>query len=129
MEISYLLARVLGITLIVIFSAILINQKFYHGLWQDVSRHPISLVLSGLIILICGLLVINVHNVWTSFWQSLITFLGWVFVIGGIFRIIFPQFILQISERMMERKLAINIMSAIMLIIGIYLTVVGFSSN
>jgi uncharacterized membrane protein HdeD (DUF308 family) len=125
MEISYLLARILGITLIVLFSAVLINQDFYKGMWHDVTKHPISLVLSGIILLICGLIIINVHNIWHANWQGLITLIGWLFTLAGISRIVIPNVILRFARRM-ENNITFNLLSVIMLLIGIYLTYMGF---
>lgn len=126
METSYLLARVLGIILIVISIGILINQKFYKQLWQDVSRHPIALVISGLILLICGILMVNVHNIWRANWQGLITLFGWMFFIGGVCRLVIPEIILKIGQKVMERDTPLIIITSIMLLIGIYLSYVGF---
>jgi hypothetical protein len=128
MEISYLLARVLGILFIVIAGAMLINQKFYMIVWQDVSKHPILLVISGFISLICGLLIINVHNIWIANWRGLITLFGWMFVIGGACRLIIPEIILKIWQKMMACRYTISIIAGIMLLIGIYLSYFGFRS-
>lgn len=129
MEISYLLARVLGVLFIVIAGAMLINQKFYMSVWQDVSKYPISLVLSGFISLICGLLIINVHNIWITNWRGLITLMGWMFAVGGACRLIIPEIILKIWQKMMVYEWTISIIAGIILLIGIYLGYVGFRSS
>lgn len=126
MEISYLLARVLGILFMVIAGAMLINQKFYMAVWQDVFKHPISLVLSGFISLICGLLIINEHNIWISNWRGLITLIGWMFVVGGACRLMIPEIILKIWHKLMAYRYTISIIAGIMLLIGIYLSYAGF---
>jgi hypothetical protein len=47
---------------------------------------------SGVLGLVAGLYIINVHNVWTRDWRSTVTAIGWVLTGVGAFRIIAPQF-------------------------------------
>jgi hypothetical protein len=47
---------------------------------------------SGVLMVVAGLAILNVHNVWTPDWRSAVTVIGWVLTGVGAFRIIAPQF-------------------------------------
>jgi hypothetical protein len=128
MDISHLLARLFGIVLIVVYGGLLLNQKFYKRVWNDVFEQPLILFLSGFMALILGLIVTQVHNVWTLDWRVLMTLLGWMLVFQGVIRILFPEFVLKMAKRLLSsnRFLFIQIASIMMILIGSYLTLKGF---
>ena len=56
------------------------------------ALHPgILFYLSGLLSLLAGLAIINLHNTWYADWRVIITVLGWLMTIGGIIRVVLPQ--------------------------------------
>ena len=127
MEISHELARLLGIMMIVIYGGYLLNQKFYQQFWQNIADLPVILFLSGFIALLCGLLIIQSHNIWVWDWKVLITLLGWMLILSGITRIVFPKTVLKIAQKLMENSPTfVNIVVGILLLIGFYLTYKGF---
>lgn len=128
MDTSILLARVFGITMIVIYLGVLLNQKIYHRFWQNLQQQPVVLFLTGFIALVAGLLVIQVHNIWIADWKCIITILGWLMILSGALRILFPEIALKMVSKVFGGKNHMwpNILSGLMLIIGIYLTFEGF---
>jgi hypothetical protein len=128
MDTSILLARLFGITMIVVYSSLLINRTFFKRIWQELPQQPLLLFLSGFIALILGLLVIQVHNVWTADWKGIITLLGWAMIFQGIMRILFPETVLSLAKKMFESKYLafIDIIAALLLIVGLYLTYIGY---
>lgn len=128
MDISVLLARVIGITFIVMYAGLLLNFKLYRRFVTSITEHPVILFLSGFISLVLGLLIIQVHNIWVFDWQGIITFLGWLLVFGGICRILFPQFVLKMSKKLFESVPEfLQFLSAILCLLGLYLVYVGFT--
>jgi hypothetical protein len=45
--------------------------------------------------------MVLVHNVWTADWRVIITVFGWLAVIGGVIRILFPQQVTAMGEKML----------------------------
>lgn len=129
MDISHLLARILGIMMIVLYGGFLINQKFYQQIGKDMVKNPIFLLLSGFISLLCGLLIIQIHPFWVLNWTILITLLGWILILNGICRLVFPEHVLKLSHKLMDRHLAfVNGGAVVMFLIGLYLSYIGFFS-
>lgn len=125
MDISHVLARLFGIMMIVLFGGILINRKYYRHLWQDLSTHPFSLLISGFITLLLGLIVLQMHNLWVADWRSLITLLGWLFVVSGAVRLLLPEMVIKIGQKVTQ-EIILGIAS-VLLLIGLFLTYMGFT--
>ena len=51
-----------------------------------------------MISLSAGLAIVNLHNSWQVDWRVLITVLGWLMTIGGIMRIVLPQFAVAVGS-------------------------------
>ena len=53
---------------------------------------------TGILTLAAGLAILNVHHLWTRDWRVLITIFGWLFLIGGIFRILAMSMAQRVGE-------------------------------
>lgn len=47
--------------------------------------------LNGFVLMVCGLVLVRLHNVWTRGWPVLITLTGWTVLAGGIVRMAVPD--------------------------------------
>ena len=47
--------------------------------------------LAGLLWFLGGLVVVRLHNRWSTTWPVAITLVGWFFLVGGLFRLLFPE--------------------------------------
>ena len=126
MEMSYFLAKLIGLVSIIVYGGVLLNRNYYKQVWQELPRQPLLLFVLGIIPLILGLLILLVHNVWTLDWRVLITLIGLIMTLSGIMRLVFPETVLKMAPHVLESKNAIFISSIIMFLIGIYLTLIGF---
>ena len=64
MDRSLFLARLLGPTSVVIALAMLINLGMYESMIAEALRPGILFYLSGLLSLLAGLAIVNLHNTW-----------------------------------------------------------------
>ena len=62
MDRSLFLARLIGPTFVVIALGMLINPSMYESMIVEALRPGILLYLSGLLSLLAGLAIINLHN-------------------------------------------------------------------
>ena len=91
MDRSLFLARLLGPTFVAVALGMLINLGTYERMIAEALHLGILFYLSGLLSLLAGLAIVNLHNRWQMDWRVIITVLGWLMTIGGIFRIVLPQ--------------------------------------
>ena len=129
MDTSMLLARLFGVVLIVANLGFLLNRKFYHAVLKEFSQNSFDTYLSGFINLLLGLLIVSFHNVWED-WMGLVTFLGWVLLVSGACRILFPKMSMRMAAKCVEgkRHMHVTIVLVVLLLVGIFLAYCGFSS-
>ncbi|HXX06459.1 MAG TPA: hypothetical protein VEJ43_00140 [Pseudolabrys sp.] len=92
MEKSLTIARLVGPVLAAIGIGMLSNQATYREMAAQFLGGLPFIYFSGVLALVAGLYILNVHNVWTRDWRSAVTAIGWVLTCVGAFRIIAPQF-------------------------------------
>jgi hypothetical protein len=126
MDLSNQLAQLFGIIMTILYGGVLLNQKYYRRLWDNLHHEPLGVLLSGFIPLLLGVLIVQLHNVWSMDWKGLITLLGWIMGINGAFRILFPNTVIKASHSLSKYLPMVNISAAILCLIGIYLIYMGF---
>lgn len=84
-EISMQIGSILGPVLMILSSSEYLNFK----IWKDVA--PTVVALNGLVLVICGLIIVRFHNFWNPNWTLTITILGWLIFLAGIFRLFVPN--------------------------------------
>jgi len=125
-ETSILLARIVGPVFIIIVIGLLVNLKNYQGVMRDFAESPGLRYLGAVIALVFGMLIVLFHNVWAVQWSLVITILGWISLIKGAVLIIFPEMMTRLSDRYARSTTALRVHAVIILIIGVFLTVMGF---
>jgi hypothetical protein len=68
----------------------LFNFGSFPALAEQISRDPGLIFVSGILLFVAGLAIVRAHNIWTGGWPVLVTVLGWLTVLGGLLRMLFP---------------------------------------
>ena len=126
MDTSRFLARLIGPLLITIGAGLLVNGDIYMTMAGQFLHSFALIYISGLIALTGGLAIINTHNVWTSDWRVIITILGWAATLGGVLRIVFPQWVEQVGTAMLTQQGAVTGAWIVLLLLGLWLSYVGY---
>jgi hypothetical protein len=92
MQKSLIIARLIGPVLSAIGIGMLVNQPAYREMAAQFLGGLPFIYFSGILGLVAGLYILNVHNVWAPDWRSAVTAVGWFLTCVGAFRIIAPQF-------------------------------------
>jgi hypothetical protein len=90
MTTSKAIAGLIGPTLVAMTAGMLLNIGSISTLAEQVSRDPALIFVSGILLFVAGLAIVRVHNRWTNGWPMLVTILGWLAVLGGLARMLFP---------------------------------------
>ena len=118
MQPAVFIARLVGPAFVAVGLGILLNGPFYTALLAEAVHSPTLIYFSGLISLIPGLAILNVHRTWTSDWRVIITILGWLLVIGGVIRIVLPATTAALVTDIYAKPAALLTVSAITIIVG-----------
>ncbi len=91
MQRSIFLAKLIGPLLAAIGLGLIVDSDTFRLMAGEFLKSYALIYIAGLLALTAGLAIVNTHNEWTGDWRVVITILGWLCVIGGIVRIVFPR--------------------------------------
>ncbi|THK34022.1 hypothetical protein EHS39_32725 [Ensifer sp. MPMI2T] len=126
MERSLFLARLLGPTFVAIALGMLINLGMYETMIAEALHPGILFYLSGLLSLLAGLAIVNLHNRWQMDWRVIITVLGWLMTIGGIIRIVLPQVAIAVGSTIYGGRASAIVVALIIGPLGAFLSFKGY---
>ena len=73
-----------------------------------------------------GLAILNVYRAWTADWRVIVTVLGWLLVIGGVIRIMLPQFTATLATMLYSTPTGLTVFAVLMVVLGGYLSFEGY---
>ena len=126
MDRSLFLARLMGPTFVAIALGILINLGMYESMIVEALHTGVLFYLSGLLSLLAGLAIVNLHNMWCADWRVIITILGWLMTIGGIIRIAVPQIAVTIGANIYGGRASTIVAALIIGTLGAFLSFKGY---
>jgi len=122
MAVPVYIARLAGPILVAIGVGVLLNLQHYVDLVEEAVRSPTLIYIAGLLALTGGLAILNAYRAWTTDWRIVVTILGWLMVIGGLFRIVLPRLTAGLANTVYSGPLAMSIAGVITLAVGGYLS-------
>jgi hypothetical protein len=128
MQPAVFIARLLGPTFVAIGLGILANGPFYSALILEAVHSPTLIYFSGLMSLVPGLAILNVHRSWNG-WPVIITIIGWLMVIGGVVRLVLPATTATIATDLYSKPIVFLIVAIVVLALGAYLCFEGYRAR
>ncbi len=126
MELSLLLAKSIGLILMLVAAALLFNKKNIAFLFK-LYRHPETVLFTGMLETILGVLFVLNHNIWTLDYRGIITFIGWILLLRGLGRLLFPQRVTKMLTKYKKMQSLFAPLLVFIFLVGAYLTYVGFT--
>ena len=125
MTTSIILAQILGLYLIIMSVAMLVNKRYYQDAMIVMLQNSGVMFLTAIITLVLGVLLVVFHNVWVLDWRIIITILAWLGFIKGLLEIYFPEKIIKWSD-IIQNDRFYYISLGICAVLGVYLAYKGF---
>jgi hypothetical protein len=121
------LSRLIGLLFICISVAMRARRQAFVDIASGVVHDPPLLFILGLITLTVGLAIVLGHNNWSGgILPVVITLIGWITLIRGLFLLLAPrELVASLFEKMNFEKF-FDVAFAITLFLGLYLTYMGF---
>ncbi len=116
--------QVLGIVYAVTGLAILANPKYYKKMIADYIRSTPVIFLNAVIVLVLGYFFLLVNSSWATGVPLIITIVGWVSILKGLYILLLPQSYLKLAKSMQLHYLTFEASMAV--ILGIILLYLGF---
>jgi len=128
MQPAVFIARLIGPAFVAVGLGILANGPFYTALIIEAVHSPTLIYFSGLISLVPGLAILNVHRSWTG-WPVIITIIGWLMAIGGVIRLVLPATTATLASDLYSKPYALLIAALVVLVVGAYLCFEGYRAR
>lgn len=128
MCLTVFLSIVIGTYLTLISLAMLTHQARYKKTMSEFYANTALVTYSGAINIILGLLLVVAHNIWDTEWPVLITIIGWITLLQGIYRVFQPMHFAKKMKEFQATK-GYDLMIWVWLLAGIYLIWMGMSNN
>lgn len=129
MQRSIYLAKLIGPVFVVVGIGMLLNTHLYLVMAEQGLRSYVLIYLSGILTLTAGLALVLAHNVWEADWRLIITLLGWLGVIGGTFRILWPQEVVEVGRAVIAHSEALMFGGFFVLVLGGVLSYYGYADT
>ncbi len=125
-DLTDFLAQVFGLAFIILGTGAILRYKgFIPAVEEFTRRRALRLVVSVLEIIV-GLMIIVSHNIWSPFYAVIVTLMGWLFLLEGVFYLLTPQIIIERVVAFYNKPLWYKICGSIAIIVGIFLALSGF---
>ncbi len=79
------IAGLIGPTMIAIGTSEALNFRIF------ATNNAPLISLNGGLLFVAGLAIVRVHNRWTRDWPVIVTLVGWLGILGGLFRMFAPE--------------------------------------
>ena len=126
MQTSIFLAQLIGPLFLVMGIGMLLNRDGYRAMAHEFLASRSLIYVAGLLAFLPGLAIVLVHNVWVADWRLIVTVFGWLGVIGGVFRLLFPQQVTAVGEKMLASPGYMPVGAIGVLLFGAILSYYGY---
>lgn len=127
MDYSVFLAKFMGIYLLIVSAIWLLRKDQFETSIQDLVSSKAVLAFGGAFNLLFGLAIAVGHPIWQADWKGMITLIGYLSIVKGVFRLGFPIQDQRIVNFALKR--GYWIVFAVMLALGLFLTYCGFTRS
>ncbi|MEM9030902.1 MAG: hypothetical protein AAGC70_21290 [Pseudomonadota bacterium] len=128
MDTSIFLAKLMGPILLVIGLTVLLNRPAITSVAKEFIDSRAPLFLAGLLTLVAGLAIVNVHNVWVTDWPVIITVFGWAAIVGGIMRVGLPETTQTIGRSVLAHITVLMPIAIGITLVGGWLSWIGYAA-
>ena len=120
------IAGLIGPTLVAGAVAVLLNLGTWPTLVEQAFRDPALIFVSGFPLFVAGLAIVRAHNRWEASWPVVVTVVGWVALLGGLSRILFPTRLATIAVGAVHTTGVLPAVAIVFLVVGALLSFKGY---
>lgn len=129
MELSLFLAKVMGCYFLIAGLAYLTQRRVFAQMTKEMSEHFYLNYILSFLITILGLIIVFSHNLWVADWRVLVTIIGWITLLKGIYWIFFSGHAKKSLIWWQNHKAFYNLTGVFILLMGAFLVYHGFLSH
>ncbi len=120
-------ARVMGPFLVIVTATAVARASDMRTLLSDFGANSVWPWVTGAFILLTGLVVVAFHQYWRGTAAIIVSALGWMTALKGLFLMAFPQTYLSAANSGVDAVTWWRVGFVVMALVGLYLTYVGWA--
>ncbi len=129
MAASELIAGLIGPVFVAFGALIVFRYGEFERVIADFTDNPGLIVLAGIPTLVAGLAIVRAHNLWVADWRVIVTILGWLSIVGGVFRILWPTLAGEMAKRLLANRALVTFVGGVELVLGALLSVLAYAGG
>jgi len=126
MNTSVFLAQMLGPLFLVMGVGMALRPEQYRVMAGEFLASRALIFIAGLVAFVPGLAIVLTHNVWVADWRVIVTVMGWLGLVGGVFRLLFPQQVQSVGMAMLAHTAWLRGAGLVVVALGAVLAYFGF---
>ncbi len=126
MELTVLLSKIFGVYMVIAGIAVFFNRRHLMAGIIAMAKERFAQLVAGMLALLMGLLIVNIHNDWSSMPASLISLIGWIGLLKGLLYIFLPEAQLAKLMKGFTERAWYTVDGILALLIGLYLAGYGY---
>jgi len=125
MDITVFLAQIWGPVIIAVGIGVYTSRSYYLKIYHELENEAFAVLIFGMVALAAGIVHIQVHNLWDTLPQIVVSLLGWGLLLKGIVCTSFPRIADRAGDWWVSTKL-IPVAGGFMFFLGAYLSWFGY---
>jgi len=125
METPVLIARILALVYLSFGIGMLLNKNYYQKALIQFVENSFVLLYGGYMAIVLGMIILSVHNSWLGKWTDIITLIGWIATLKGVWLLMFPKLASQ-YRKLFENHNFVRALIPLVLLLGILFSYFGF---
>ncbi|GAB4230240.1 MAG: hypothetical protein Tsb0034_02050 [Ekhidna sp.] len=121
---SILVARIMCLIYFSFAIGIMSSEDYYKSAIEDLLNSKGFLLLGGWLAIAAGAALVSYHNLWVNDWRVIITIIGWIALIKGVWLLAFPQSLG--SYTALYQKSGLKKLGPLVLLLGLIFGYFGF---
>jgi uncharacterized membrane protein HdeD (DUF308 family) len=126
MLLTILFAKVLGLYMLIAGIAVLLRRRDILLAVGAFVEDKSARLITGLLTLLIGLFVVNLHNDWSTLPASLVTLFGWIAIIKGVAYLMLKEATLDKLVKYFYNRKWFVVDGILAVLLGLYLAGFGF---
>ncbi len=125
MDTTVFLAQLWGPAILAVGVGIFVSRRYYIKIYKDLEKDVLAVLVFGMMGMVAGAAHIMFHNTWGTLPQIVVSLLGWGLFIKGAVFVVMPSLVDRVGDFWAKKDL-IPVVGSISLIVGVYLTWLGY---
>lgn len=119
MEITFLIAKIMGIYMMVSGFVLILKGKSLIMIMKDFYDHPALMYLTGTILIFLSSIYLIQFNLWDFTYRAVVTIFVWLIMLKGLSYIFIPKFLSEIPIKKYQKYFVLY--GFVSIFVGVYL--------